>query len=134
MQHKAIEMRAQAVQLRRTAEEARTPSDRAFFRRQAKRLDHQAEELERRASEKAGSSRHAHYLKSPHMEVLRGRLGHNLVASSLVRMSLPLTAEAYIELHTDDGGHANLDGSDLSFIELLRELEQLGWDGKCGLV
>ncbi len=47
MERKVTEKREQAKRLRRTAEQSRLAHDRAFFRRQAQRLDHQAEELER---------------------------------------------------------------------------------------
>jgi len=48
MKQKLREMRRQATRLRRTADKAVRCHDRAFFKRQAQRLDHQALELERR--------------------------------------------------------------------------------------
>ncbi len=53
---KSNEKREQAAQLRHTAEKSRTASDRAFFRRQAQRFDHQAEELEKANADTARGS------------------------------------------------------------------------------
>jgi CheY-like chemotaxis protein len=46
MQRQLEEKREQAARLRREAETSQTANDRAFFSRQARRLDHQVEELE----------------------------------------------------------------------------------------
>ena len=46
MRYNASDKRTQAVQLRRLAEEAERPSDRAYLSRLARQRDREAEELE----------------------------------------------------------------------------------------
>ncbi len=57
MQQKAIDKRKRAADLRRVAETSQTASDRAFFKRQAQQLEHQARDLERQILQVANGER-----------------------------------------------------------------------------
>jgi hypothetical protein len=55
MRRQAETKREHAARFRRMAQQSPTANDRAFFMRQAQRLDHQATELEKRTAVEAES-------------------------------------------------------------------------------
>ena len=69
------------------------------------------------------------------LEALRSRIGHDLVVSSAARSRYPLTADWYkhaVQDSADESVRDEMDAREQETYELLKKLEEKGWDGRTG--